>query len=110
MRFCAPCNWAGTSTTRPAASIGPAEGNGSIREPRATMTATPADASPARLRWPWALLVLALAWVALARVPLVLNAEIYPGTPYMGIGPVFLSLPQALIWGANPSTLVSGGV
>lgn len=34
----------------------------------------------------------------------------YPGTPFMGIGPVLLSLPQALVWGVSPSTLVSGGV
>src|SRR5262245_34902850 len=33
----------------------------------------------------------------------------YPATPDMGIFPVFLSLPQALLWGANPTTLVSGG-
>src|SRR5687767_3092782 len=63
-----------------------------------------------RSRWPWALLLLAMAWVALARVPLILNAEAhldsdlavdgltlldatrgrwrwhYPGTPHMGIG------------------------
>jgi hypothetical protein len=79
-------------------------------------------------------LIAAMAWVALVRVPLVLNAEShldsdlavdgltlrdaaqgrwrwhYPGTPHMGILPMFLSLPQALAWGANPRTLVSGGV
>src|SRR5207249_3385482 len=84
--------------------------------------------------WPWALLVLAMAWVALVRVPLVLNAEAhldsdlavdgltlleavrghwrwhYPGTPHIGIGPVLLSWPQARIWGADPITLVSGGL
>lgn len=85
-------------------------------------------------RWPWAVLAAASAWVVLVRVPLVLNAAShldsdlavdgltlldatrghwrwhYPGTPFMGIGPVFLSLPQALRWGADPVTLVSGGV
>ena len=29
----------------------------------------------------------------------------YPGTPYMGILPMLLSYPQALVWGANPITL-----
>jgi hypothetical protein len=77
---------------------------------------------------------LALAWEALVRVPLVLNAPVhldsdlavdgltlqeatrghwrwhYPGTPAIGTLPVLLSLPQALTWGANPGTLVSGGV
>jgi hypothetical protein len=33
----------------------------------------------------------------------------YPGTPYMGILPLLSSYPQALVWGANPITLVSGG-
>ena len=33
----------------------------------------------------------------------------YPGTPYMGILPMLSSYPQALVWGANPITLVSGG-
>lgn len=84
-------------------------------------------------RWPWALLALALVWVALMRVPLVLNAEAhldsdlavdgltlreavaghwrwhYPGTPHMGTIPVLLSLPQALAFGVGPMTLVSGG-
>ena len=69
----------------------------------------------------------------LIRVPLILNAEDhldsdlavdgltlldavhghwrwhYPGTPYMGILPMLSSYPQALVWGANPITLVSGG-
>jgi hypothetical protein len=67
------------------------------------------------------------------RIPLILNSEIhldsdlavdgltlleavqgkwrwhYPGTPYMGIAPVFLSWVQARIWGVGPITLVSGG-
>src|SRR5262249_59122107 len=34
----------------------------------------------------------------------------YPGTPHMGILPVLASYPQALVWGANPITLVSGGI
>lgn len=85
-------------------------------------------------RWAWAWLALALGWVALVRVPLVLNAGNhldsdlavdgltllgaanghwrwhYPATPFIGIAPVLLSWPQALAWGANPVTLVSGGV
>jgi len=84
-------------------------------------------------RWPWALLLLAMAWVAACRVPLVLNAGVhldsdlavegltlaeathghwrwhYPTATYMGIIPLLLSYPQALIWGATPYTLVSGG-
>ncbi len=83
---------------------------------------------------PWALLLAGLAWTALLRVPLVVNASDhldsdlavdgltlldftqgrlrwhYPGTPYMGILPVLSSLPQAMVWGATPATLVSGGV
>jgi hypothetical protein len=78
-------------------------------------------------------LALALAWVTLVRIPLVLNARAhldsdlavdgltlleatrghwrwhYPGTPGMGILPVVLSLPQALLIGVSPATLVSGG-
>ena len=78
-------------------------------------------------------LALGLVWTVLIRVPLVLNAEDhldsdlavdgltlldalhgqwrwhYPGTPHMGILPLFFSYPQALIWGANAITLVSGG-
>lgn len=34
----------------------------------------------------------------------------YPGTPFMGTIPVLLSMPQAYLRGANPITLVSGGV
>ena len=83
---------------------------------------------------PWLLLLIAIVWAAALRAPLVLNAADhmdsdlavdgltlldatrghwrwhYPGTPFMGIGPVFLSLPQALFWGVTPETLVSGGV
>jgi hypothetical protein len=85
-------------------------------------------------RWAWAWLVLALAWVALVRVPLVLNSGVhldsdlavdgltlldavnghwrwhYPATPFIGSLPVLLSWPQARIWGPTPITLVSGGV
>jgi hypothetical protein len=88
-----------------------------------------------RSRWLLGLILLAaLAWGVFLRVPLVLCASVhldsdlavdgltlleavqgrwrwhYPGTPYMGIGAVFLSWVQARIWGANPLTLVSGGV
>src|SRR5262249_57330369 len=84
--------------------------------------------------WPWVALGLALGWSALVRVPLVLNAGAhldsdlavdgitlgeavhghwrwhYPGTPFTGILPVLLSWPQAVVWGADPVTLASGGV
>ena len=90
-------------------------------------------ASSSHPRWPYALLALALAWAALIRIPLILNAEThldsdlavdgltlldaahghwrwhYPGTPHIGIVPVLLSLPQAMIGGAGPISLVSGG-
>jgi hypothetical protein len=93
-----------------------------------------ADANSRPPLWPWLLFALAAAWSVLIRVPLMLNAPVhldsdlavdgltlldatrghfrwhYPGTPFMGIGPVLLSLPQALIFGTNPQTLVSGGV
>jgi hypothetical protein len=83
--------------------------------------------------WPWVVLALGLTWTVFIRIPLVLNAEDhldsdlavdgltlldaangwwrwhYPGTPHMGIVPVLVSYPQALVWGANPITLVSGG-
>jgi hypothetical protein len=83
---------------------------------------------------PALLLALGLCWTVAIRVPLVVNAADhldsdlavdgltlldsvegrwrwhYPGTPYMGILPVLFSYPQALFWGANPVTLVSGGV
>lgn len=100
----------------------------------AVPTTLPPPDRPARPRWPWACLALAMAWVALVRIPLVLNAEThldsdlavdgltllealrgdwrlhYPGTPHIGTPAVALSLPQAAAWGANPWTLVSGGV
>jgi hypothetical protein len=92
-----------------------------------------ASPHPPRRAWPWAALVLALAWTVVTRVPLIVNAEThldsdlavdgltlveairghwrwhYPGTPHMGIGPVLLSWPQARAWGASPQALVSGG-
>ncbi len=98
------------------------------------MGSGPAGAPRRSPRWPWALFVLAAAWSILIRVPLVLNAANhldsdlavdgltlldatsghwrwhYPGTPFIGTGPVLLSFPQALIWGATPQSLVSGGV
>ncbi|MDB5351606.1 MAG: hypothetical protein JWN86_2853 [Planctomycetota bacterium] len=85
-------------------------------------------------RWPWLCLVLAMFWVALVRLPLILNAEIhldsdlavdgltlldathghwrwhFPGTPYMGIPPILLSYPGALALGVNARSLVLGGV
>jgi hypothetical protein len=96
----------------------------------------PAPSSIARPQWGWAVLALALAlaWVALVRVPLVLNARAhldsdlavdgltlidalnghwrwhYPATPFIGSPPVLLSYVQAKIWGPSPTTLVSGGV
>jgi len=97
------------------------------------MTIEPALASERRPRWPWVMLGMGLIWTVLIRLPLILNAEDhldsdlavdgltlrdacsghwrwhYPGTPYMGILPMLLSYPQALIWGANATTLVSGG-
>jgi hypothetical protein len=97
------------------------------------MSTQPPDASARRLRWPWVVLGLGLAWTVLIRVPLVLNAHDhldsdlavdgltlldalrghwrwhYPATPSMGIMPLFSSYLQALVWGANPVTLVSGG-
>ncbi|MFO0890812.1 MAG: hypothetical protein U0790_16910 [Isosphaeraceae bacterium] len=83
---------------------------------------------------PWLFLAGAIVWAFLLRTPLVLNARThldsdlavdgltlleavqghwrwhYPGTPFSGILPVLLSWPQAMIWGATPETLVSGGV
>jgi hypothetical protein len=79
------------------------------------------------------MLALGLIWTVMIRVPLILNAEDhldsdlavdgltlldavnghwrwhYPGTPHMGILPMLFSYPQALLCGANPITLVSGG-
>lgn len=75
-----------------------------------------------------------LLWTSVVRIPLILSAADhldsdlavdgltlldavngtwrwhYPGTPHMGILPVLLSYPQALIWGVSPATLVSGGL
>jgi hypothetical protein len=89
-----------------------------------------ASASP---RWPWLLFALAATWSVVIRIPLIVNASNhldsdlavdgltlleavgghwrwhYPGTPFIGIGPVLLSLPQALVFGPSPITLVSGG-
>ncbi|SIO61047.1 hypothetical protein SAMN05444166_6620 [Singulisphaera sp. GP187] len=86
-----------------------------------------------RRRWPALVVFLAIVWIVVVRVPLVLNAQNhldsdlavdgitlrdavrgqwrwhYPATPYIGIPPILYSLPQSLIWGANPFTLVSGG-
>ncbi len=97
------------------------------------MSTPPLDAPARPLRWPWVALGVGLAWTVLIRVPLVLNAHDhldsdlavdgltlldavhghwrwhYPGTPYMGILPLLTSYPQALVWGADPTTLVSGG-
>ncbi len=97
------------------------------------MTTKPGDASERRPRWPWVMLGLGLVWTVLIRVPLVLNANDhldsdlavdgltlldacgghwrwhFPGTPHIGILPLLLSYPQALFWGANAITLVSGG-
>ncbi len=92
------------------------------------------NGSPTARFWPWALLALSLLWTVLLRAPLILNAEThldsdlavdgltlreavdghwrwhYPGTPHIGSLPVVFSIPQAWVWGANPLTLVSGGV
>ena len=86
-----------------------------------------------RHRGPWLALAVVIVWTVLIRVPLVLNAGThldsdlavdgltlraavhghwrwhYPATPHIGIGPVLLSWPQAMAWGANPVTLVSAG-
>ncbi len=97
------------------------------------MSTQPPAAIDQRPRWPWVVLGVGLIWTALLRAPLILNAEDhldsdlavdgltlldavhghwrwhYPGTPYMGILPLLSSYPQALAWGANANTLVSGG-
>jgi hypothetical protein len=97
------------------------------------MSTTPPPATVRRPRWPWVVLALGLIWTVAIRVPLILNAEDhldsdlavdgltlldavdgqwrwhYPGTPHMGILPMLFSYPQALVYGANPITLVSGG-
>lgn len=87
-----------------------------------------------RPRWPWLVLVGALAWIVVLRWPLWINSDThldsdlavdgitlldatrgewrahYPGTPHMGILPVLLSWPQAKLFGVNPRTLASGGI
>jgi len=97
------------------------------------MSTQPPAAINQRPRWPWVVLGAGLIWTALIRAPLISNAEDhldsdlavdgltlldavhghwrwhYPGTPYMGILPILSSYPQALAWGANAITLVSGG-
>lgn len=97
------------------------------------MTTPPSPATARRPWWPWLVLALGLAWTAFLRIPLILNAEDhldsdlavdgltlldavngqwrwhYPGTPHIGIVPVLASYPQAIVWGANPISLVSGG-
>lgn len=101
-----------------------------MTEPRSIDTTVRNRSNP----WTWVALVVALVWIVLVRWPLVLNAAHhldsdlavdgltlaealdgnwrwhYPGTPHMGILPVLLSLPQAMVAGASPYTLVSGGV
>lgn len=102
------------------------------------MTSNPDPTEPPNPRprraWGCLALALALGWVALARVPLVLNARAhldsdlavdgltlidalngrwrwhYPATPFIGSPPVLLSWVQARIWGPTPAVLVSGGV
>jgi len=85
-------------------------------------------------KWAWVAAVVALAWVAVARIPLVLASPAhldsdlavdgltllgatrgnwpwhYPGTPYIGSLPILLSYGQAMIRGVGPEALVSGGV
>ena len=101
------------------------------------MTVSPQSTATARricsALVPWLCLAAAIGWSILIRVPLILNAAIhldsdlavdgitlqeavaghwrwhYPGTPYSGIGAVFLSWLQARIWGVDSLTLVSGG-
>ncbi|MDX2038538.1 MAG: hypothetical protein SFX72_17965 [Isosphaeraceae bacterium] len=95
---------------------------------------TPASTRARTPLWPFLCLLLALGWTVLLRVPLVINAGAhldsdvsvdgitliellegkfrwhYPGTPHIGIAPVLASLPQALVFGVGPETLISGGV
>ncbi len=97
------------------------------------MNDQPTHAIARASRWPWLVLGIGIVWTILIRVPLVLNAEDhldsdlavdgltlldavqghwrwhYPGTPHMGIFPVLASYSQALLWGAGPIALVSGG-
>ncbi|RUL85037.1 hypothetical protein [Tautonia sociabilis] len=97
------------------------------------MTDPPPRTSSRRDRLAWLLLAIGLAWTAALRAPLILHARDhidsdlavdgitlidavegrwrwhYPGTPHIGIPPVLLSYPQAMIWGPGPIALVAGG-
>ncbi|HEV3121721.1 MAG TPA: hypothetical protein VGY53_07455 [Isosphaeraceae bacterium] len=97
--------------------------------------ATSSSAAVAKVPlWPWLLLALALGWVALVRVPIVINAQThldsdlavdglatadvargqwrwhFPATPHIGIASALCAAPQMRIWGATPEALASGGV
>lgn len=80
------------------------------------------------------LLGLGLAWTSILRIPLMtsavrhLDSDLavdglvlsdlvegrwrwhFPGTPHMGVVPIWLSAVQTRLWGTGPSVLVSGGV
>src|SRR5947209_4369778 len=95
---------------------------------------TPTRETSPSPRWPWLCLIAAMAWVAIVRVPLVLNAEVhldsdlavdgltlldamrghwrwhFPGTPQMGTPPILTAIPGALVFGTNASSLVLGCV
>lgn len=114
------------------ATAAPQTGAPATVEPAPAVAGEPHARRPGR-RLAYVALVAALVWVVLIRIPLVMNAAIhldsdlavdgltlrdavqgqwrwhYPGTPYMGIVPVFFSWPQAVLFGTNPITLVSGG-
>lgn len=84
--------------------------------------------------WPWLLVIAALAWAAVIRLPMMRNARSHldsdlavdglalisllqgewrwhlPGTPSMGIGFLLPSVSATWMRGVSPSTLVSGGV
>ena len=88
--------------------------------PRLLHDRYPPSATIRTPRWPWVVLGLGLFWTVLLRVPLIVNAEDhldsdlavdgstlidavhgqwrwhYPGTPHMGIVPIFLCWVQAL--------------
>jgi hypothetical protein len=97
--------------------------------------ATQSPAPVARMPgWSWVVLALALGWIALVRVPIVLNATThldsdlavdglrvaevaqgrwrwhFPGTPTIGIASALCAAAQMRIWGATPQALASGGV
>lgn len=102
-------------------------------DPPASLVQPPEVLKPRISLWPFAILALAVLWALAIRVPLIINASAaldsdlavdgltllewtqghfrwhYPGTPHIGIAPVLASLPQALMLGATPETLVSGG-